>query len=98
MPPGVEPYGSTAHRAEREDIAPAIPQGNPSPTTTLIIKELRQKVATPFLFYNLNLINSDQLKITVIKKNSRTFVVPSLKNKKQSEDLFQISFIAIRTS
>ena len=49
----------------------------PFPTTTLIIKELRQKVATPFLFYNLNLINSDQLKRAVIKKNSRTFVVPS---------------------
>ena len=39
---GGETSGSTARRAEREDFAPAKPQGNPSPTTTLIINELRQ--------------------------------------------------------
>ena len=74
---GVETSGSTARRAEREDFASAKPQGNPSPTTTLIIKELRQKVATPFLFCDLYLMNSDQLKRAVIKQNSRTIVVPS---------------------
>ena len=47
---GGETSGSTARSAEREDVAQATPQGNPSPATTLNIKELRQKVVTPFLF------------------------------------------------
>ena len=47
---GGETSGSTARSAEREDVAQATPQGNPFPTTSFTIKELRQKVATPFLF------------------------------------------------
>ena len=31
---GGEPSGSTARSAEREEVAQATPQGNPSPTTT----------------------------------------------------------------
>ena len=74
---GGEPSGSTTRSAEREDFANAKPQGNPSTTTALIINELRIKSQLLFFFYAFVLMNSDKLKTALMKKNSRTIVVPS---------------------